>query len=196
MNVKVLIGFISGAIFGGALGAYLMKDKYKEESEQAIEAIRLYYKEKSEKKRSEKEEEHKEVKHDDDAIADLRKVNTYTDYSTKKYAEEVKKYTDIPPAEAPSEPYVITEDEYTDTNPHYTKTDLYYYSMNDVLTDIDDDVITDPESLVGKNLYKRFQSQGGFDSFIDEIFMRNDNISEDFHITHEVGKFITGLEEG
>jgi hypothetical protein len=190
MKIKIALGFAAGFIFGGALGAFIMKDKYKEESDAAIQNIRDYYKELTKKETEAKEEASEEVVAPH--VVDIPKTNDTVDY--RKYAEKVEEYVDIPPAEASSDIEIITEDDYDETFPHFEKEELHYYSMNDVLTDIDNEVIVDKEKMVGKNLYKRFQSQGGYDNFIDEIFMRNHSLGEDYRIIHEPGKFITEFE--
>lgn len=196
MNIKLIGAVAGGFIFGVAVGTILMKEKYRKESETAIETIREYYKG---QKKTEKEVKD-EVRKVEEPVNDISvKKNSeyvdYTKYSKKTYKEEVKEYADIPPAENPIKPYVITEEMYDNENPQYSKEEMYFYSMNNVLTDIDDDVIVDQESLVGPDLFKRFESQGGYDTFIDEIFIRNDNLARDFHILHEVGKFVSDFED-
>jgi len=192
MNIKLIGAVAGGFIFGVAVGTILMKEKYRKESETAIETIRDYYKGQKKAEREVKEEIIKEEPVND---ISAKKNSEYIDYSKKTYKEEVKEYADIPPAENPIKPYVITEEMYDNENPQYSKEEMYFYSMNNVLTDIDDDVIVDQESLVGPDLFKRFESQGGYDEFIDEIFIRNDNLARDFHILHEVGKFVSDFED-
>lgn len=205
MNIKIVAAGVCGFIFGGAIGAFLMKEKYRKESEIAISEIREYYRKERDKvnKHIDKDEKVAETGEKQPQTAsqnnDIPNVKSndfvdYRDYSKKKYEDEVKLYGDIPPSEKPEIPYVITEDQYVAENPHYNKEELYFYSMNRVLTDSDDEVVVDPDTLVGPDLYKRFESQGGYDSFIDEIFIRNDNLSSDYHIVHEIGKFVTEFE--
>lgn len=197
MNLKFIFGFAAGALFGGALGAYLMKSRYEEESQQAIDAVKDFYRDMYHKNTESKEpmKEKQEVS-DASKIDDLYSETEVKDYNAQftKYVDETKNYADLPPAENQTKPYIISEDEFLENEFGYRQEDLKWYGRNKMLVDENDDVIVNPEIYVGNDISKRFEPQGGYDNFIDEIFIRNDNLSTDYHITNESGVFMTDFE--
>lgn len=74
------------------------------------------------------------------------------------------------------EPYTITEDEFSNTYIHYDKLTLFYYSFDDVLIDENEDVLDDPEAVVGDGLSRIGEVEP------DTAYIRNDKYGTDYVI--------------
>lgn len=74
------------------------------------------------------------------------------------------------------EPYTITEDEFSNTYIHYDKLTLFYYSFDDVLIDEDEDILDDPEAVVGDGLSRIGEVEP------DTAYIRNDKYGTDYVI--------------
>lgn len=188
MSYRLITAFLSGMIFGTIIGSLTVKKKYQNESDEAIESIRKYYISKDEKRKDVIETVEKKCETAKDIVENIAhttpKEDEYKDYS--KIAK--RDYADIPPVESQDRPYVISEGDYLETNLFYSKEVMSYYPEDDVLVDIDDEPVINVDSLVGYGLKERFIPPDGED-YIDEIFIRNDNISRDFQITQREGRF-------
>lgn len=88
--------------------------------------------------------------------------------------------------ERPTEPYVISRDEYMGGEKEYEQTTLYYYEGDDVLTDDRDEPIPDADGTVGNMNLQRF-GHGSNDPNV--VYVRNDEKELDFEIIHSGGKF-------
>jgi len=191
MNYKVFLAFAAGAALGALAGVMLAKEKYQKESDEAIDSIRRYYNERETKKEA-KEEPKTETATRLEPIVESMKViaNSYVDYNDIN--NHVIDYKEDPfPGEAPFKPYVISEADYIETNLNYSKEMMSYYPEDDVLVDIDDEPVVNYSSLVGDNLKERFE----YEPDVDEIYIRNDNISRDFDIIAKEGKFFYSEDE-
>ena len=188
MTYRGVTAFLSGTIFGSIITYVALKSKFEKKADEEIDSIRQYYISRDTKaKDAEKvEEKHESIvsKVANDISDKSPKEEEYKDYS--KIAK--KDYADIAPVENLDRPYVISEGDYLETNLHYSKEPMSYYPMDDVLVDIDDEPVMNVESLVGYGLKERFIPPDGED-YIDEIYIRNDNISRDFQITQREGRF-------
>lgn len=174
MKNSIVTGF--SFLLGMGVGAYVtyvyIKDMYAEIAQEEINSVKEAYAEKAknlqrdvitEDKKKEKVDEAKN-KPDISEYAAKLKENGYTNYS-----EISQEDNDV------EVPYVIAPEDYGE-NDEYETISLTYYS-DGVLTDEDDEVITNPGKLVGEDFVSHF---GDYED--DSVFIRNDDRKIDFEI--------------
>lgn len=174
MKNSIVTGF--SFLLGMGIGAYVtyvyIKDMYAEIAQEEINSVKEAYAEKAknlqrdvitEDKKKEKVDEAKN-KPDISEYAAKLKENGYTNYS-----EISQEDNDV------EVPYVIAPEDYGE-NDEYETISLTYYS-DGVLTDEDDEVITNPDKLVGEDFVSHF---GDYED--DSVFIRNDDRKIDFEI--------------
>ena len=170
--MKGLLGFAAGLVVGAVAGAYLVKDKIMADAKQEIEEVREYYKSKKENKKEEVEEveQPKEEKEEYKEIA-----NNYVNYN--KVAEQAYQQSNLDDA-----PYVIDVDEFG-MNEEYDTMCLTYFA-DGVLVDDVDDVVEDPDVVVGLDNLKIFEEFGA-----SAVYVRNDTWKTDFEILKDDWKW-------
>lgn len=180
--MKNVFIFLGGAAIGSLITWKYVETKYKKLAEEEITSVKELYKEKLAEKSEfnkqkveeiknnypcdidEKDIQKKEVDKNNEELEKIinnQKYVTGTDYAKEdKESVQVEDLEDdlndedyIVPVEVgptkPEPPYIITEDEFGEFgNEEQT---LIFYS-DSVLADEDDDVITDPESVIGNAL--------------------------------------------
>lgn len=162
--MKGLFIFAAGVVAGAVAGAYLIKDKVMADAKQEIEEVREYYK-------SKKEEEPVEEKQEETKVEDK-----------KEYEEITRNYTNYnKPNEQPKKvvedmPYVIDVEEFGELPEYDTAT--YTYFADGVLVDDVDDVIDDPDPIIGLENLKIFEEFPGCSA----IYVRNDIWRMDFEV--------------
>lgn len=174
MKNSVITGF--SFLLGMGIGAYVtymyVKDMYAEIAQEEINSVKEAYIKKTKNLQrdviteDEKKEKVDEAKNKPDIseYAAKLKENGYTNYS-----EISQEDNDV------EVPYVIAPEDYGE-NDEYETISLTYYS-DGVLTDEDDEVITNPGELVGRDFASHF---GDYED--DSVFIRNDNRKIDFEI--------------
>ena len=166
--MKGLFIFAAGVVAGAVAGAYLIKDKVMADAKQEIEEVREYYKSKKETK---KEEEPVEEKQEETKLEDK-----------KEYEEITRNYTNYnKPNEQPKKvvedmPYVIDVEEFGELPEYDIAT--YTYFADGVLVDDVDDVIDDPDPIIGLENLKIFEEFPGCSA----IYVRNDIWRMDFEV--------------
>lgn len=163
--------FAAGLVVGAVAGAYLVKDKIMADAKQEIEEVREYYKSKKENKKEEVEEQEqpKEEKEEYKEIA-----NNYVNYNK---VEQPKVHSVLDDA-----PYVIDVEEFG-MNEEYDTMTLTYFA-DGVLTDDVDDVVEDPDVLVGLDNLKIFEEFGA-----SAVYVRNEVWKTDFEILKDDWKW-------
>lgn len=181
MKNSVVTGF--SFILGIGVGAYVtyvyIKDMYAAIAQEEINSVKEAYAEKAKSIRKENitEDEKKEKadkaknKPDISEYAAKIKESGYTNYS-----EMSQEDNDV------EAPYTIVPEDYGE-NDEYETISLTYYS-DGVLTDEDDEVITNPSELVGRDFASHF---GDYED--DSVFIRNDNRKIDFEILMDYGTY-------
>lgn len=174
MRNSVITGF--SFLLGMGIGAYVtymyVKDMYAEIAQEEINSVKEAYIKKTKNLQrdviteDEKKEKVDEAKNKPDIseYAAKLKENGYTNYS-----EISQEDNDV------EVPYVIAPEDYGE-NDEYETISLTYYS-DGVLTDEDDEVITNPGKLVGEDFVSHF---GDYED--DSVFIRNDDRKIDFEI--------------
>lgn len=175
---KNLVIFTVGAL-AGAAGAYIYtKDKYEKLIDEEIQSVKDRYKKKAEETKKEEQkpaEEPSEIVKEEykDIVKDNKYVN-YTKYmgeneasNDKPVEDEVVEHTDFP--------YAIDPEEFGEEPGYDTIT--YTYFADGVLVDDVDDVVDEPEIMVGLENLKIFEEFGA-----SAVYVRNDIYRMDIEI--------------
>ncbi len=184
--MKGLLIFAAGLAVGAVAGAVIVKNKVLADAKAEIEEVREYYrtsrgeKEVEEKEVEEKEEvkevEKKEYELKDIQIKDEPKTGL-TNYSqiTKMYMSKEKDEYKVPMYD---DPFVIDPSEFGE-NPEYDTETLTYFA-DGVLVDDVDDVIEEPDIVVGLENLKIFEEFGA-----TTVYVRNDIYKTDYEIIRD-----------
>lgn len=90
------------------------------------------------------------------------------------------------PRGEPKTPYIITEDQFYNEYEHYDKTTIYFFEEDHVLVDEREELIDDPESIIGDVPAYLFaeneHNMVDYDDDPDVIHIRNDKLATDFEI--------------
>ena len=181
--MKGLFIFAAGVVVGAVTGAYLVKDKIMTDAKQEIEEVREYYKSKKESKKEETEEipmdRTVEVKcYEQEKEYEEIVVNSgYVNYNKPEQITQNSVLEDIP--------YAIDPEEFGDKEEEGWDTPTLTYFADGVLVDDVDDVIEQPDVVVGLDNLRIFEE------FPDAtcVYVRNETWRTDFEILRDDWKW-------
>ena len=166
--MKGLLGFAAGLVIGAVAGIYLAKDKIMADAKQEIEEVREYYKSKKESKKEEVKEEQIEQEQPKEEKEEYKEIaNNYVNYNKIEQSKVQTMLEDTP--------YIIDVDEFG-MNEEYDTMCLTYFA-DGVLIDDSDEVVEDPDVVVGLDNLKIFEEFGA-----SAVYVRNEIWKTDFEI--------------
>ena len=176
--MKGLFIFAAGVVAGAVAGAYLVKDKIMADAKQEIEEVREYYKSKKESKKEETEEEQpvEEVKEE----KEYEEIVVNSGYVNYNKPEQIAQHSVLE-----DEPYSIDPEEFGDKEEEGWDTMTLTYFADGVLTDDTDEIVEQPEVVVGLDNLKIFEE------FPDAtcVYVRNETWRTDFEILKDDWKW-------
>ena len=174
-KIKGILIFAAGAVAGTVAGIGISKRHFEAIAAQEINEVRDYYrkanKELEEQKEEQKEEQENTKKEEvvEETIEEYNNIIKYGNYvTTEEIDDEEDDYSD-------DEPYIIDPSEFGNNGNYATQTCTYF--ADGVLVDDVDEVIEDPEKLVGNLHVDIFRD---FDA--TSVYVRNDWMKMDFEI--------------
>ena len=191
--MKGLLIFAAGLAVGAVAGAVIVKNKVLADAKAEIEEVREYYRE-SRGQKDEHVEEVKEVKEVEKKEYELKDIQIKDEPKTEKehtnYSQITKMYTSKNECQTPTtyepynsttmydDPFVIDPSEFGE-NPEYDTETLTYFA-DGVLVDDVDDVIEEPDIVVGLENLKVFEEFGA-----TTVYVRNDIYKTDYEIIRD-----------
>ena len=176
--MKGLFIFAAGVVAGAVAGAYLVKDKIMADAKQEIEEVREYYKSKKESKKEETVEEQpvEEVKEE----KEYEEIVVNSGYVNYNKPEQIVQHSVLE-----DEPYSIDPEEFGDKEEEGWDTMTLTYFADGVLTDDTDEIVEQPEVVVGLDNLKIFEE------FPDAtcVYVRNETWRTDFEILRDDWKW-------
>ena len=176
--MKGLFIFAAGVVAGAVAGAYLVKDKIMADAKQEIEEVREYYKSKKESKKEETVEELpvEEVKEE----KEYKTIVENSGYVNYNKPEQIAQHSVLE-----DEPYSIDPEEFGDKEEEGWDTMTLTYFADGVLTDDVDEIVEQPEVVVGLDNLKIFEE------FPDAtcVYVRNETWRTDFEILKDDWKW-------
>ena len=176
-NLKGLLIFAAGALAGAFAGARIAKKHYEELAQEEIEEVRAYYKNK-EKEETNVIEEPEKIEEKSIEVEEKKEYDTIIKHGNYMTMEEDKENEDDELYSSDDEPYIIDPSEFGNYGHYATQTCTYF--ADGVLVDDVDEVIEDPETLVGNYHVDIFRD---FDA--TSVYVRNDWMKMDFEIIRD-----------
>lgn len=171
--MKGLLIFAAGLAVGAVTGALVIKNKVLADAKAEVEEVREYYRSKQQERGiKEVEETKEEVKEAEEAKEETVKFdrNTYVNYN--KMAREYQTSKDSTFAD---DPYIIDPEEFGE-NPEYDTMTLTYFA-DGVLVDDVDDLVDEPDVVVGLENLKVLGDYGA-----TSVYVRNDIYRTDYEV--------------
>ena len=178
--MKGLLIFAAGLAVGAVAGAVLVKNKVLADAKAEIDEVREYYREsRGVVKEVEEKEEVKEVEKKEYELKDIQ-VKDEPKTGLTNYNQIAKMYTSKNEFQTPmyDDPFVIDPSEFGE-NPEYDTETLTYFA-DGVLVDDVDDVIEEPDIVVGLENLKIFEEFGA-----TTVYVRNDIYKTDYEIIRD-----------
>ena len=170
--------FAAGVVAGAVAGAYLVKDKVMADAKQEIEEVREYYKSKKESKKEETVEEQpiEEVKEE----KEYKTIVENSGYINYNKPEQIIQHSVLE-----DEPYAIEPEEFGDKEEEGWDTTTLTYFADGVLVDDVDEIVEQPDVVVGLDNLKIFEE------FPDAtcVYVRNETWRTDFEILRDDWKW-------
>lgn len=178
--MKGLFIFAAGLAIGAVAGACVIKNKVLADAKEEIEEVREYYRSKSVEATDEVAEEVKEVK---EVVEEVKEVvqEIKNDSNKRTYVNYNKLASTYKPQEEPTrfdDPFVIDPSEFGE-DPEYDTMTLTYFA-DGVLVDDVDEVIEEPDIVVGLENLKIFEEFGA-----TSIYVRNDIYKTDYEVIRD-----------
>ena len=180
--MKGLLIFAAGLAVGAVVGAVLVKNKVLADAKAEIDEVRKYYRE-SRGVVEEVEEVKEKVEETIDHIQDLieeHETKPKTEKEHTNYSQITKMYMSKDEFQSPmyDDPFVIDPSEFGE-NPEYDTETLTYFA-DGVLVDDVDDVIEEPDIVVGLENLKVFEEFGATTVYVrNDIYKTDDEIMRD-----------------
>lgn len=179
--MKGLLIFAAGLAVGAVAGAVIVKNKVLADAKAEIDEVREYYRESRGVK--EVEEVKEKVEETIDHIQDLieeHETKPKTEKEHTNYNQIAKMYTSKNEFQTPmyDDPFIIDPSEFGE-NPEYDTETLTYFA-DGVLVDDVDDVIEEPDIVVGLENLKVFEEFGA-----TSVYVRNDIYRTDYEIIRD-----------
>lgn len=171
--MKGLLIFAAGLAVGAVTGALVIKNKVLADAKAEVEEVREYYRSKQQERGiKEVEETKEEVKETEETKEETVKFdkNTYINYN--KMAREYQTSKDSTFAD---DPYIIDPEEFGE-NPEYDTMTLTYFA-DGVLVDDVDDLVDEPDVVVGLENLKVLGDYGA-----TSVYVRNDIYRTDYEV--------------
>ena len=178
--MKGLLIFAAGLAVGAVAGAVIVKNKGLADAKAEIDEVREYYRE----SRGQKDEHVEEVKEVEKKEYELKDIQIKDEPKTEKehtnYSQITKMYmsNDKYNQSMYDDPFVIDPSEFGE-NPEYDTETLTYFA-DGVLVDDVDDVIEEPDIVVGLENLKVFEEFGA-----TTVYVRNDIYKTDYEIIRD-----------
>lgn len=180
--MKGLLIFAAGLAVGAVAGAVLVKNKVLADAKAEIDEVREYYRSARGKVNRENVEETKEVKEVEKKEYELKDIQIKDEPKTgiTNYSQITKMYMSKDEFQTPmyDDPFVIDPSEFGE-NPEYDTETLTYFA-DGVLVDDVDDVIEEPDIVVGLENLKIFEEFGA-----TTVYVRNDIYRTDYEIIRD-----------
>ena len=169
-KIKGLLIFAAGAVAGTVAGIGISKRHFEAIAAQEINEVRDYYRKANKELEEQKEEQENTKKEEvvEETIEEYNNIIKHGNYMTTEEIDEEDDYSD-------DEPYIIDPSEFGNNGNYATQTCTYF--ADGVLVDDVDEVIEDPEKLVGNLHVDIFRD---FDA--TSVYVRNDWMKMDFEI--------------
>lgn len=173
--------FLLGAAVGSAATWYALKTKYEQFAEEEINDVREYYSSKLVKKDEDEHSEDTDEPQDDPVETKSNRLEMTQITERQNYSGYFKAESEplpVDPNILEPRPYVISPEEFGEIE-EYNQIDITIYA-DDVIADDDDDILEDPENVIGLESLKHFGEYAEH-----TVYVRNDRLKCDYEISRD-----------
>ena len=185
--MKGAIIFACGAGIGFAGGVFFTKNKYEDKFNSELSDMRQHYQEKL--NNLEEKIDIAESKIEADEIIKKEGYVSYDRMNETEVRDRVKTIMekaingDKPPEDYPDEPFVITEEDFSERELYFEKIECDYYLGDEALVDEADELLNIDDTIGYDNLEKFINSDESI------MYIRNAHLSTDYLVTKMGGSY-------
>lgn len=187
---KTFLVFGAGLAVGVGGTYFYLKQKYEEKLSEQIQEVRKHYQKKQEQSKSKEEKDEKFTNRFEEAEKREKDRIAYESI-TKRYHGSVEQRPvdpaeqESPPEDEPEEEIFTVTEEEMETYDNFEDIDLTYYAEDDILCDDQEQVIEDPEAIIGDALTK-FGAKSGYP---DTVYVINKRVRAIFEVLMVEGSY-------
>lgn len=190
---KTFLAFGAGLAVGIGGAYFYLKQKYEEKLSEQIQEVRRHYQEKQERSKSKEEKNEKFAncfewaclpeERGKDRIAYESIAKRYRGSDEQRPVDPAEQ--ESPPEDEPEEEIFTVSEEEMETYDNFEDIDLTYYAEDDILCDDQEQVIEDPEAIIGDALTK-FGVKSGYP---DTVYVINKQVRAIFEVLMVEGSY-------
>lgn len=187
---KTFLAFGAGLVVGiGGTYVYL-KQKYEEKLSDQIQEVRKHYQKKQEQSKSKEEKDEKFANRFEEAEERGKDRIAYESIAKRYQGSDEERPFDpaeqeSPPEDEPEEELFLVPEEKMEIYDKFEDISLTYYVEDDILCDDQDQVIEDPEPIVGDAL-TRIRAKSGYP---DTVYVVNKRVRAIFEVLMVEGSY-------
>ena len=187
---KTFIAFSAGLAVGIGGTYFYLKQKYEEKLSEKFQEIRKHYKEKQEQSKSKEEKDEKFVNRFEEAEERGKDRIAYEAIAKRYQGSDEQCPVDpaeleSPPEDEPEEEIFTVTEEEMEIYDNFENIDLTYYAEDDILCDDQEQVIEDPEAIIGDALTKF----GVESDYPDTVYVINERVRAIFEVLMVEGSY-------
>lgn len=187
---KTFLAFGAGLAVGVGGTYFYLKQKYEEKLSEQIQEIRKHYQKKQEKPKTIEEKDEKFANRFEEAEERGKDQIAYESIVKRYQGSDERCPVDpaeqeSPPEDEPEEEIFTVTEEEMETYDNFEDIDLTYYAEDDILCDDQEQVIEDPEAIIGDALTK-FGVKSGYP---DTVYVINKRVRAIFEVLMVEGSY-------
>lgn len=187
---KTFLAFGAGLAVGIGGSYFYLKQKYEEKLSEQIQEVRKHYQEKQEKPKSKEEKDEKFANRFEEAEERAKDRIAYESIAKRYRGSDEQRPVDpaeqeSPPEDEPEEEIFTVTEEEMETYDNFEDIDLTYYAEDDILCDDQEQVIEDPEAIIGDALTKF----GVKSDYPDTVYVINKRVRAIFEVLMVEGSY-------
>ena len=187
---KTFLAFGAGLAVGIGGTYFYLKQKYEEKLSEQIQEVRKHYQKKQKQSKPKEEKNEKFTNRFEDAEERGKNRIAYESIAKRYQGSDEQRPVDPAEQESPSEDepeeeiFTVSEEE-METYDNFEDIDLTYYTEDDILCDDQEQVIEDPEAIIGDALTK-FGVKSGYP---DTVYVINERVRAIFEVLMVEGSY-------
>ena len=183
INNKTFLAFSAGLAVGIGGTYFYLKQKYEKKLSEQIQEVRKHYQEKQEQSKPKDEKNEKFANRFEEAEERGKDRIAYESIAKRYQGSDEQRPVDpaeqeSPPEDEPEEEIFTVTEEEMETYDNFEDIDLTYYAEDDILCDDQEQVIEDPEAIIGDALTK-FGVKSGYP---DTVYVINKRVRAIFEV--------------
>lgn len=196
---KTFIAFGAGLAVGIGGTYFYLKQKYEEKLSEQIQEVRRHYQEKQEKPKAKEEKDEKFTNRFEESEERGKNRIAYESIAKRYQGSDEQRPVDpaeqeSPPEDEPEEEIFTVTEEEIESYDNFEGIDLTYYAEDDILCDDQEQVIEDPEAIIGDALTK-FGVKSGYPNTVYVINKRVRAIFEVLMVEGSYQEIVLGVKK-